>query len=241
MYAAMGRDTGEVVVEQHMDLVRRLAHHLMGRLPASVQLDDLIQAGVVGLLEAARHFDDSHGASFETYAGIRIRGAMLDEVRRQDWSPRSAHRASREISEAVRRVEGRTGREASAAEIARELGVELEAYHGMLRKVAEGRVFSLEDMFGADQSADEMLSGKSDDPARECVRRNFSDAAAEAIAKLPEREQLVLSLYYDQELNLKEIGEVLGVSESRVCQIHGQVLVRLRARLTDWTFDEVTA
>ncbi len=222
-----------------MDLVRRLAHHLMGRLPASVQLDDLIQAGVVGLLEAARHYDNGHGASFETYAGIRIRGAMLDEVRRQDWSPRSAHRAAREISEAVRRVEARTGREASAAEIASELGVAVEAYHDMLRKVAEGRVFSLEDMFGPDQSADDMLCGDSDDPARECLRRGFSEATAEAIAGLPEREQLVLSLYYDQELNLKEIGEVLGVSESRVCQIHAQVLVRLRARLTDWDFDEI--
>lgn len=241
MYAAVDKDANEGVVERHMDLVRRLAHHLMGRLPASVQLDDLIQAGVVGLLEAARHYDNSHGASFETYAGIRIRGAMLDEVRRQDWSPRSAHRASREISEAVRSVEGRMGREASAAEIAGELGVSVDAYHDMLRKVAEGRVFSLEDMFGPDQSADDMLSGDSDDPARDCLRRGFAEATAEAIANLPEREQLVLSLYYDQELNLKEIGEVLGVSESRVCQIHAQVLVRLRARLTDWTFDEIGA
>ena len=245
MYAAgdegRGHGCGEEVVKKHMDLVRRIAHHLMGRLPSTVQLEDLVQAGMVGLLESARHYDASHGASFETYAGIRIRGAMLDEVRRQDWSPRSSHRATRDISAAIREVEGRTGREASPAEIAEQLGLDVASYHDLLRKVAEGRVFSMEDMFGPDQTAEEMLMGTSDDPERECMRFNFAEAATEAIGDLPEREQLVLSLYYDKELNLKEIGEVLGVSESRVCQLHGQALVRLRARLSEWSLDEVSA
>ena len=241
MYAAEHQREGDLLVSRYMDLVRRIAYHLLGRLPATVQAEDLIQAGVVGLLEAAKGFDDAHGASFETYAGIRIRGAMLDEVRRQDWAPRSAHRNSRQITEATRAVERRTGREATAAEIAATLGVSLEEYHGMLQRVAEARVFSLEQLHEESGGYGDMLEGGSADPARECVRQAFAENAIEAIESLPEREQLVLALYYDEELNLKEIGEVLGVTESRVCQIHGQALARLRTRLDEWEMQEVMA
>lgn len=234
MYASDAAQCGELLIERYMDLVRRIAYHMLGRLPASVQVDDLIQAGVIGLLEAGRQYDSKHGASFETYAGIRIRGAILDEVRRQDWGPRSAHRAAREVSEAIRIVEGRTGSEAAARDVARELGVDLETYHTMLRKVTEARVLSLDSMFDADADFEDVLPGDSSDPSAACVEESFAAAAAAAIDELPERERLVLSLYYDEELNLKEIGEVLGVTESRVCQIHGQALARLRARLGDW-------
>jgi RNA polymerase sigma factor for flagellar operon FliA len=222
----------DALVAEHMDLVRRIAHHLIARLPAKVQIEDLMQAGAMGLLEASRKYDDSHGASFETYAGIRIRGAMLDEVRRQDWSPRSSHRTIRQISGAVHAVEMRTGRGATSAEVADELGVDLDTYHAMVRKSMEARVFNAEDLFGPD--ADANLSSDTDDPASEYENVSMGAAIGDAIEGLPEKERTVLALYYDEELNLREIGEVLGVTESRVCQIHGQALVRLRSRLTEW-------
>jgi RNA polymerase sigma factor FliA len=238
VYAARKTDT-DLMVEQHMDLVRRIAHHLRGRLPESVQVDDLIQAGAIGLLEAIRNFEDRHGASFTTYAGIRIRGAILDEVRRQDWAPRSAYRDARLISEAIRQVELSTGREALPKEIASALGVDLTAYQRMLRKVAESRVLSLEAAFGPDQDFADLLESDGEAPFVSCAKEAFAAALAGAVEALPERERLVMSLYYDDELNLKEVGEVLGVTESRVCQLHGQALARLRARLSDWKFAEV--
>ena len=240
MRAAGAYDNSEVLVQEHMDLVRRIAHHLIGRLPSSVQIEDLMQAGAMGLLEASRQYDDSHGASFETYAGIRIRGAMLDEVRRQDWSPRSSHRNLREISAAVRAVEMRVGRSAKAAEIAQEMGIDLETYHEMLRKSTETRVFNVEDIFGPDGDSGDALPGDTKDPAGQFEEFSLGEAVTDAIGQLPERERTVLALYYDEELNLREIGEVLGVTESRVCQIHGQALVRLRSRLTEWNGDKTS-
>ncbi len=227
-------DEGSMLVERHMDLIRRIAYQQLGRLPASVQADDLIQAGVLGLLEAARHYDAAHGASFETYAGIRIRGSMLDEVRRQDWVPRATHRDTRRIADAMNRVSARTGSHASGQEVADEMGVDLDTYHKMVAKVAQTRVLSLEDAFGAETDYADLLEGPDDDPGGALEHQAFLGAVVAGIDGLPEREQLVLSLYYDDELNLKEIGSVLGVSESRVCQIHGQALARLRANLTDW-------
>jgi len=229
MYAAERIDNSARVAS-HMDLVRKIAFHLKGRLPASVQVEDLIQAGVIGLLEALQNFDERRGASFSTYAGIRIRGAMLDEIRRQDWAPRSTYRDSRRIGEAMRAVESRSGSDASARDVARELGVDLPEYQRMLQRVTESRVLSLEEVLGAEGAevaADE-------DPGGLCARDAFARALADAIEALPERERLVLSLYYDEELNLKEIGAVLGVTESRVCQVHGQALARLRSLLDDW-------
>jgi RNA polymerase sigma factor for flagellar operon FliA len=188
----------------------------------------------MGLLEAARQYDASHGATFETYAGIRIRGAMLDEVRRHDWSPRSSHRTMREISAAIRAVEMRTGRRAEGRDIAAQMGIGLDEYHALLRKSTETRVFKLEDLFGPDVDAGDVLTGDGRGPAGEYEDVRLNAAIVEAIGALPERERTVLALYYDEELNLREIGEVLGVTESRVCQIHSQALVRLRAKLTEW-------
>lgn len=223
------------VVVLHAPLVKRIAHHLLMRMPSSVQLDDLIQSGMIGLLEAARKYDVSKGASFETYAGIRIRGAMLDEIRRGDWAPRSVHRKSRQVAEAVKAVESRNGTDAKDHEVAEELGIDLDSYYNILQDASGSRLFSFDDLTeGGDDSALESITGEVTGPSDELQEAAFRDHLAEAIDGLPEREKLVLSLYYDDELNLKEIGEVLGVSESRVSQIHSQAALRLRARLQDW-------
>lgn len=217
------------LIERHSDLVQKIAYHLMARLPASVLVDDLIQSGMIGLLEAARNFDASKGASFETFAGIRIRGAMLDEMRRGDWVPRSVHKNSRSIANAISEVEKRTGRDAKEAEVAAELSLTLPEYQHMLRDVNCAKLIAYEDIAGADE-------GLSNEPvSHECTfnevsEAQFSDKLVSMIKELPEREALVLSLYYDEELNLKEIGLVLDVSESRVSQIHSQALHRLKAK-----------
>ncbi|WP_375057638.1 RNA polymerase sigma factor FliA [Zobellella sp. DQSA1] len=221
------------LVERHAGLVRRIAQHLLARLPDSVLLDDLIQSGMVGLLEAARNFDAAKGASFETFAGIRIRGAMLDEIRRGDWVPRSVHRNSRHIAEAIAAVQRREGRNAQDREVAQELGVELDAYYSMLQDANNGKILEMEEFeSGVDGHAEP--GGLPASPFEEMSRTRFLHALSNHIKALPEREALVLSLYYDEELNLKEIGQVLEVSESRVSQIHSQAMHRLRARLKDW-------
>ncbi len=223
------------LIERHALLVKRIGLHLMARLPSSVQLDDLIQAGMIGLLEAARNYDGSKGASFETYAGIRIRGSMIDEIRRGDWVPRSVHRNTRRISDAIDVVEQHTGRDAKDVEVARELGVSLDEYHCMLNEAACGRVVGIEDL----GVSDDVLTGTTDETDDNktftgIAKERFQQALAEGITHLPEREALVLSLYYDEEMNLKEIGQILNVSESRISQIHSQAMHRLRARMKDW-------
>lgn len=223
----------EQLVYAHASLVKRIAHHLKGRLPDTVQVDDLIQAGMIGLLEAARNFDDGQGASFETYAGIRIRGAMLDEVRRHDWAPRSVYRRSREIAEAVRVVENREGRDASDAEIAAQLEIPLEEYHEMLRDASGQRLFSLEQSSEEGDPLVERLPDERGGVFERIQHDDLRNRVAELIANLPERERMVMALYYDEELNLREIGAVIGVTESRICQIHSQALLRLRARIAD--------
>ena len=236
-YLQLQREDADRLVREHAPLVRRIAYHLMGRLPPSVDVGDLIQAGMIGLLEAARNFATDRAASFETYAGIRIRGAMLDELRRADWTPRSVHRKVRELAEVVRQIENETGADAESAEIIRRLGVSAEEYHQVLADAASTRLLSLtvpNDDEGAERSDLDVIDDGSLGPADSIEQDDMREALAEAIDGLPEREKLVMSLYYEQELNLKEIGLVLGVTESRVCQIHGQALVRLRARMGDW-------
>lgn len=224
----------EDLVVTYGPLVKRIAHHLHGRMPPSVTVDDLIQSGMIGLLEAAGNFDASKGASFETFAGIRIRGAMIDEVRRGDWSPRSVHRNSRRVSEAIREIEMRTGSDASDGDVAREMGVSIEEYHSILADTRGSRLFSLDELVDSDGGADAFMRASGDEPASATSQERMAEDIAEAIDALPEREKLVLSLYYDEELNLKEIGQVIEVSESRVSQILSQATKRLRARLRDW-------
>ena len=230
------KTTNELVV-LHEPLVKRIAYHLMSRLPASVQADDLVQAGMIGLIEASRKFDPEQGASFETYAGIRIRGAMLDEIRRTDWTPRSVHRKAREVAEAVRKIENEKGRDARDVEVAKVMGLELNEYHKILQDATGCRIFSYEDpgTLGEENFAQQLR--QPNQPLENLQKSDFKVGLADAIKGLPERERLVMALYYDEELNLREIGDILGVSESRVCQIHGQALIRLRARMSDWLAD----
>jgi len=228
------------LLERYAPLVKRIAHHLLARLPSSVQVDDLVQAGVIGLLEASRNYDAGKGASFETYAGIRIRGAMIDEVRRGDWAPRSVHRNSRRVQEAMARLEKRLGRDASDQEVAAEMGVSLDEYHAITQDSLSSRLFSIDELGGEDENPDDFLPSGESSPADGVQRAALRQQLAAAIATLPERERLVLALYYDEELNLKEIGLVLGVSESRVSQIHSQAAQRLRARLKDWSAADLT-
>lgn len=233
MYSNDNTNSMDEIVERHGPLVKRIAHHMLARMPSSVQVEDLIQAGLIGLLEAARNYDVSKGASFETYAGIRIRGSMIDDVRRGDWAPRSVHRNSRRVSEALRNVETRLGRDASDQEVADELGVTLDDYYSMLQDSASSKLFSYDEITSGDDKP-EQLASPSVNPFDGIQADALRRGVAEEIAHLPERERLVLALYYDEELNLKEIGVVLGVSESRVSQIHSQAASRLRSRMSDW-------
>jgi RNA polymerase sigma factor for flagellar operon FliA len=229
-YAACERRRSDLVAA-HAHLVSRIAHHVKARLPDSVQVEDLIQAGMIGLLEAGESYDGSKGANFETFASIRIRGAMIDEVRRGDWTPRSVHRNGRRLSDAVRAAQARLGRAPQDREIARELGVSLEEYFDLLQDSAGHKLVSYEEVVESGEGS-EPSSGV-DLPAL-LESEAFRGRLAEAISALPEREQLILSLYYDRELNLREIGSVIGVGESRVSQLMSQATARLRAWLKDW-------
>ena len=222
------------LIEQQTVLVKRIAYHLMARLPASVQVDDLIQAGMIGLLEASNNFDASKGASFETFAGIRIRGAMLDEIRRGDWTPRSVHRNSRLISDTIKSLEAEYGRDVTDSEVANKLNVSLNEYHDMLNEVSSGKIIGIEDLGVNEDAINFAHDATIESPHDEIEHSAFKKALAGCITSLPERESLVLSLYYDEELNLREIGHVLDVSESRVSQIHSQAMHRLKARMQSW-------
>ena len=234
MYATMQAGSTDELIIKHAPLVKRIAYHLMGRLPETVQVDDLIQAGMIGLLEAGKNYDASQGASFDTYAGIRIRGSMLDEVRRSDWTPRSVHKKSRMVTKAIKEVENITGRDAKATEIAQHLSVSLDEYNKILQDSVGCKAFSVEQLA---ESGDQAFVDAEKDitqPFDLLGKEHFQQALAQAILRLPERERLVVSLYYEEELNLREIGEVLNVSESRVSQISSQAMLRLRSRLADW-------
>jgi RNA polymerase sigma factor for flagellar operon FliA len=233
IYQQSGAKGASQLIEEHAPLVKKIALHLLARLPASVQLEDLMQAGMIGLLEAAQRYSATRGATFETYAGIRIRGAMVDEIRKGDWVPRSIHRNARRISGAIKVIEDREGREAQDHEVALELDMSLSEYHSSLSDANSGRLFSLDELNESGELPIEELE-TSDNPLDGLASDAFRRHLAEAIDDLPEREKLVLSLYYQEELNLKEIGAVIGVSESRVSQIHSQAALRLRGRLSAW-------
>lgn len=232
MYAEVAQLGKENPLLRHAGLVKRIAYHLLNRLPPSVQVDDLIQAGMLGLLEASRNYDPTQGASFETFAGIRIRGAMLDEIRRLDWTPRSVHRKARQLSEAMQAVENATGRDATPHEVAEKMGISLDDYHAIVADASRTKLFSYDQPEVSGEFND--VQPQQSNPFEELNQEGFQQDLATAIRSLPEREQLVMSLYYDNELNLKEIGQVLEVSESRVCQIHGQALLRIRAKMQAW-------
>ncbi|MBC8209632.1 MAG: RNA polymerase sigma factor FliA [Gammaproteobacteria bacterium] len=233
MYAQVQQYGDDDIVARHAVLVKRIAFHLINRLPDNVQVDDLIQAGMLGLLEASSNYNPSQGASFETFAGIRIRGAMLDEIRKLDWTPRSVHRKYREVSEAVKSIELSKGRAATDNEIAQTLGISLSEYHQVLIDSSSARLFSVDEL---EEMGDyQMPSSLEKSPFDELSAQEYQQRLVDSISQLPEKERLVMSLYYDDELNFREIGLVLEVSESRVCQIHAQAVLRIRTKMQDWT------
>lgn len=235
MYAEVANLDSSDQIVRHASLVKRIAYHLLNRLPPTVQVDDLIQAGMVGLLEAASNFNSTMGASFETFAGIRIRGAMIDEIRRSDWTPRSVHRKYREVTEAIRKIENETGKDATDNDVAELLGISLSEYHQILIDSSASRIFSIDELEENAQESD--LPGSTEEtPDQALTSDEYEKQLARAIRSLPEKEQLVMSLYYHDELNFREIGEVLDVTESRICQLHGQALMRIKTRMSEWNY-----
>jgi len=236
MYTATGQPDVEQRINAFAPLVRRMAHHLAAKLPSSVDVDDIIQAGLIGLMDAASRFEASQGNQFETYASQRIRGAMLDELRQNDWLPRSIRKAFRQIEQAISKLEQREGRAPTEPEIAAELCMSLPDYQVMLREARGYQLFHIEDFESDGEGGhfDRLFADEGADPLAKIQDSKFKAALVAGIDALPEREKLLMGLYYEQEMNFKEIALVLKVSESRVCQLHSQAVARLRSKLKDW-------
>jgi RNA polymerase sigma factor FliA len=239
MYTAQGTLDKNMAIKQHTQMVRRVASQMIARLPSNVEMDDLVQVGMIGLMEAMSRFDVQQGIQFETFATQRVKGAMLDELRNTDWVPRSVRKNQRSIAKAIHTLQQRLKRAPNEAEIAAELGLPISEYQNMLNDTAGGQLMYLEDFEEALGERDlhpleNDFADMSNDPAESLKNSRFRKALANAIAELPEREKLVMSMYYEQDLNLKEVGSVLNVSESRVCQLHSQAVARLRAKLKGW-------
>ncbi|MES2183573.1 MAG: RNA polymerase sigma factor FliA [Pseudomonadota bacterium] len=234
MYTAKGQLDREAMLRQYVPLVRRLAHHMIAKLPPNVEIDDLIQVGMVGLSEALSRYQVSQGVQFETFATQRIRGAMIDELREGDWMSRGSRKSQKDIEHAVHRLEQKLGRSPLESEIAAELDMALDEYQSLLAKVRGTQLVYLEDMgsSGEDDSFLDRHAGSEDaDPMHQLSDQRLRQSLVEAIKGLPEREQYIMSMYYENDMNLKEIAAVLGVTESRVCQLHSQSIARLRAKM----------
>jgi RNA polymerase sigma factor for flagellar operon FliA len=242
MYTVKGKADKNTLLTEHMPLVKRLAHQMKAKLPPSVEVDDLIQAGMIGLLDAINRYEENHGAQFETYAVLRIRGAMLDELRSNDWMPRSTRQNMRKVEAAMNALQQQLGRPPSESEVAKSLKLSLGDYQDMLGDSGGHQLLYYEDFHGGEdgEGSDSFLDRYAvddEDPLRALLDTDFRQAVIDAIDGLPPREKMLMSLYYEEELNLKEIGAVMGVSESRVSQLHTQAVARLRANLKEraWT------
>jgi len=223
--------------KQYAPLVRRIAHQMIARLPANVELDDMIQAGMIGLMDAVGRFEETHGTQFEVYAASRIRGSMLDELRAGDWLPRSARKSQRDIENAIHRLEQRFKRAPSEAEIAQEMGLSVGDYQDTLNDARGAQLVYFDDLGGGEDNDDYLerhVVDEGSDPSDVLRDKRFRGALVGAIEELPEREKQLMSMYYEQDMNLREIGAVMGVTESRVCQLHSQAVARLRAKLKNW-------
>lgn len=235
MYTTAGTLDKEQFVVDFAPLVKRIAHHMMAKLPASVQVDDLIQAGMIGLLDAIDRYEGSHGWQFESYASQRIRGAILDQLREADWLPRSLRKKMRQVEAAVNTLEQRLGRAPGEQDLAKELNISIDEYHEILQDGRGGQLIYYEDFQTNDEETflDRFCSDTQSNPLEALLDESLRETLIKAITDLPPREKMVMGMHYEQEMNLREIGEVLGVSESRVCQLHTQAVARLRSRLRD--------
>lgn len=233
MYTAAGQPDREQLVQRFVPLVKRIAYHLMARLPPSVQFEDLVQNGMLGLLDAIDRYQEGFGAQFETYATQRIRGAMLDGLRENDWLPRNLRRELRRIETAINQLEHAHGRSPTERELAEALGMTLADYQKTLQDARGHQLVYFEDFVGEgdEDFLERHLTDDNADPAEILAEQNVKSMLVKAIDQLPEREKLMMALYYEQDLNLREIGEVMGVTESRVCQLHTQAIARLRAQV----------
>lgn len=234
MYTAQGQLDRDALIRQHAPLVRRIAHHMISKLPPNVELDDLIQVGMIGLADALSRYESSQGVQFETFASQRIRGAMLDELRDNDWMSRSSRKGQKDIEQAMRRLEQRLGRTPRESEIAESMEMSLEEYQGLLGRVRGTQLVYLEDFTGEDGDEsflDRYVADSSADPLSMLRDHRLRAALVQAIETLPEREKYVMGMYYEHDMNLKEIAAVLEVTESRVCQLHSQAIARLRTKM----------
>jgi RNA polymerase sigma factor FliA len=238
MYTAKGQLDRDALIRQYLPLVRRLASHMLAKLPPNVELDDLVQVGMIGLTEALSRYEASQGVQFETFATQRIRGAMLDELRNGDWMSRSSRKGQKDIERAIHRLEQTLGRAPLESEIAQEMGMELQEYQQLLGKVRGTQLLYLEDLSrghsaasDSDDFLDRYLVDQQADPASLLRSQRLRGALVQAIEQLPEREQQMMGMYYEHDMNLKEIAAVLGVTESRICQLHSQAIARLRAKM----------
>lgn len=233
MYTAAGKIDKQQYLTQFSPLVRRIAHYMMAKLPASVQLDDIVQAGMIGLLDAINRYQGSLGAQFETYASQRIRGAILDELRQADWLPRSVRKNMRRIDAVISTLEQRLGRAPTEPELAQEMDISLGEYQTMLQDARGSQLIYFDDLKGSDSDhyLDNHSANDDSNPLEMLIDETQRKLLIKAIADLPPREKMVMGMHYEQELNLREIGAVLGVSESRVCQLHTQAVARLRTKM----------
>ncbi|WP_371767794.1 RNA polymerase sigma factor FliA [Massilia sp.] len=239
MYTVKGKADKNSLLTEHMPLVKRLAHQMKAKLPPSVEVDDLVQAGMMGLLDAINRYEENHGAQFETYAVLRIRGAMLDELRSSDWMPRSTRANMRKVEQAMATLQQQLGRPPSESEVAKSLKLSLPDYQDLLGDSGGHQLVYYEDFHDEDGSDGflDRYAVDDDDPLKSLLDTDFRQTVIDAIDALPPREKMLMGLYYEEELNLKEIGAVMGVSESRVSQLHTQAVARLRTYLRErsWT------
>ncbi len=243
MYTAKGTTQNtDQMLRQHSGLVKKMAYQLKSKLPSCVEVDDLVQAGMIGLMDAITRYEDTHGAQFETYASQRIRGAMLDELRGADWLPRGIRKNMRDIEVAVQQLEQKLGRPPTESEIAKHMNFSLEDYYDVLSDCQGHQLIYYEDFQdddGGEHFLDRYVDDDSSDPVKALLESDFREALIASIDHLPEREKILMGLYYEQELNLKEIGAIMNVSESRVCQLHSQAVARLRASMREKSWSEV--
>ncbi len=228
------------LVRQYMPLVKYVAGKIAVGLPASMEFDDLVGFGQFGLLDAINRYDPVKGVKFKTYAVTRIRGAIFDEMRQLDWVPRSVRQKSREIEDTISELESKLGRTATDAEIAQKLNLSEDEYHQTIMKVSASSIISLNDVWSSGDESDNLLVGdtieapSSLNPDVQVEREEIRKVIIQAINELPEKEKMVIVLYYHEDLTFKEIGQVLEVSESRISQLHTKANLRLRAKLTNF-------